>query len=222
MIHTTPEAIDLQASFRAMLDAGDRACAIEVSSHALALHRADGTHFAAAIFTNLTQDHLDFHATMEDYFAAKRRLFEGDAGARASINVDDPYGAPARAPSIPDAVTFALDAPRRLRRARAALRRRRRAASSPRTPEGELELRTRLPGRFNVANVLGALAADAPRSACRSSRSPRRCPTSRPRPGRFQALDEGQPFTRARRLRPHARLARERAARGARARPAGA
>ncbi len=76
VIHTTPEAIDLQASFRAMLDAGDRACAMEVSSHALALHRVDGTHFAAALFTNLTQDHLDFHATMEDYFTAKRRLFE--------------------------------------------------------------------------------------------------------------------------------------------------
>ena len=84
MIHTTPEAIDLQANFRAMLDGGDRACAIEVSSHALALHRVDGTRFAAAIFTNLTQDHLDFHATMEEYFAAKRRLFaEAEPPARA-------------------------------------------------------------------------------------------------------------------------------------------
>ena len=78
---TTPEAIDLQADFRAMLDGGDRACAMEVSSHALALGRAGGIHFAAAIFTNLTQDHLDFHATMEDYFQAKRLLFlPGDAG----------------------------------------------------------------------------------------------------------------------------------------------
>ena len=58
-----------------MLDGGDRACAMEVSSHALELGRADGVHFAAAIFTNLTQDHLDFHASMEDYFQAKRRLF---------------------------------------------------------------------------------------------------------------------------------------------------
>ena len=65
-----------------MLDAGDRACAIEVSSHALELHRADAIHFAAAIFTNLTQDHLDFHETMEDYFAAKRRLFNADAAGR--------------------------------------------------------------------------------------------------------------------------------------------
>ncbi len=58
-----------------MEDAGDVACVMEVSSHALALHRADAIHFAAALFTNLTQDHLDFHPTMEDYFLAKRRLF---------------------------------------------------------------------------------------------------------------------------------------------------
>ena len=89
---TTPEAIDLQRTFREMLDAGDRACSIEVSSHALELHRADAVHFAAAIFTNLTQDHLDFHATMEDYFRAKQRLFETGPGV-AVINVDDPYGA---------------------------------------------------------------------------------------------------------------------------------
>ena len=73
---TTPEAIDLQRTFREMLDAGDVACSMEVSSHALELRRADAIHFAAAIFTNLTQDHLDFHGTMEEYFLAKRRLFE--------------------------------------------------------------------------------------------------------------------------------------------------
>src|SRR3954451_5271537 len=72
---TTPEAIDLQATFRRMLDAGDTACAMEVSSHALAQSRTDGVHFAVAVFTNLTQDHLDFHAGMDDYFRAKRRLF---------------------------------------------------------------------------------------------------------------------------------------------------
>src|ERR1700736_2711787 len=72
---TTPEAIDLQADFRAMLDGGDRACAMEVSSHALELGRTEQIRFAAAIFTNISRDHLDFHATMEDYFQAKRRLF---------------------------------------------------------------------------------------------------------------------------------------------------
>src|SRR3954464_14842331 len=72
---TTPEAIDLQRTFRAMLDAGDVACAMEISSHALELRRADAVRVAAAIFTNLNQDHLDFHPTIEDYFQAKRRLF---------------------------------------------------------------------------------------------------------------------------------------------------
>ena len=74
---TTPEAIDLQADFHAMLAGGDRACAMEVSSHALELGRSQAIHFAVAVFTNLSRDHLDFHATMEDYFLSKRRLFTG-------------------------------------------------------------------------------------------------------------------------------------------------
>jgi UDP-N-acetylmuramoyl-L-alanyl-D-glutamate--2,6-diaminopimelate ligase len=89
--HTTPESIDLQAQFRQMADAGDQSCAMEVSSHALALDRVAGTRFAAAAFTNLTQDHLDFHATMEEYYLAKRRLFENEAWP-AAVNVADPYG----------------------------------------------------------------------------------------------------------------------------------
>src|SRR5215218_1722516 len=105
---TTAEAIDLQRDFRAMRDGGDVACAMEASSHALRLGRADGIHFAAAIFTNLTQDHLDFHPTMEDYYLAKRALF--DAGPRvAVVNADDPYGR-RLAQELGDAVvTFAID-----------------------------------------------------------------------------------------------------------------
>ena len=76
VIHTTPEAIDLQASFRAMVDAGDRACAMEASSHGLAQMRLDGVRLAAGAFTNLTRDHMDYHATVEDYLAAKLRLFQ--------------------------------------------------------------------------------------------------------------------------------------------------
>jgi UDP-N-acetylmuramoyl-L-alanyl-D-glutamate--2,6-diaminopimelate ligase len=191
VLHTTPEAIDLQASFRAMLDAGDRACAMEVSSHALALHRVDGTHFAAALFTNLTQDHLDFHATMEDYFASKRRLFESAPGVRV-INVDDPYGR-RLAQQHPDAVTFALSEPadygaRDLRFGVAG------AQFVATTPDGDLELRSRLPGRFNVANVLGALATahalGVPLGTIADA-----LPAVAPAPGRFQALDEDQPFT---------------------------
>jgi UDP-N-acetylmuramoyl-L-alanyl-D-glutamate--2,6-diaminopimelate ligase len=160
---TTPEAIDLQADLRAMLDGGDRACAIEVSSHALELGRVAATRFAAALFTNLTQDHLDFHATMEDYFLAKRRLFLNTAGdplwlaPRVSVvNVGDPYGR-RLAEEVKDARTFAVDGPADY------------SATDVRcgldgcsftlsTPAGERELRLPLPGRFNVANALGALA----------------------------------------------------------------
>ena len=85
---TTPEAIDLQRLFREMLDAGDRSCAMEASSHASALHRLDRVRFAVLVFTNLSQDHLDFHGDMESYFQAKRRLFTGPA----VVNVGDEYG----------------------------------------------------------------------------------------------------------------------------------
>src|SRR6185312_5527079 len=87
---TTPESVDLQAILRRMADAGDRACAMEVSSHALELERVAGVRFAAAGFTNLTQDHLDFHPDMEDYYLAKRRLFA--AGWPGVVNIGDEYG----------------------------------------------------------------------------------------------------------------------------------
>src|SRR3954466_8599884 len=102
-VRTTPEAIELQACFAAMLAGGDTACAMEVSSHALALHRADAIHWAVAVFTNLTQDHLDFHADIDDRFLAKRRLFEAGPGV-AIVNVDDPFGRRLAA-DLPDAVT---------------------------------------------------------------------------------------------------------------------
>src|ERR671928_216396 len=92
VVRTTPEAIDLQRAFRAMLDAGDVACAMEISSHALALRRAECVRVAVAIFTNLTQDHLDFPPTMEDYFQAKRLLFASDLTAARVVCADDPYG----------------------------------------------------------------------------------------------------------------------------------
>jgi UDP-N-acetylmuramoyl-L-alanyl-D-glutamate--2,6-diaminopimelate ligase len=187
---TTPEAIELQGDFREMLERGDRACAIEVSSHALALHRADAIHFAAAIFTNLTQDHLDFHPTMEDYFLAKRRLFDGRAAAEI-INVDDPYGARLAA-DRDRAITFALEheADYRALDVQTGLTG---TTCIVRTPEGEAELRTPLRGRFNVYNVLGALAAaralgvplDAAAAALAHAGSV---------PGRFEPVDAGQPF----------------------------
>src|SRR5438105_8328048 len=89
---TTPEAIDLQRLFREMLDAGDRSCVMEASSHASVLHRLDCVRFTVLVFTNLSQDHLDFHGDMEMYFQAKRRLFFAEQRPVAVVNAGDEYG----------------------------------------------------------------------------------------------------------------------------------
>jgi UDP-N-acetylmuramoyl-L-alanyl-D-glutamate--2,6-diaminopimelate ligase len=188
---TTPEAIDLQATFRRMLDAGDRACAIEVSSHALELGRAEGIHFACRVFTNLTQDHLDFHETMERYYLAKRRLFEAP-GAPSVVNVDDDYGR-RLAGEIDGATTYAID---RDANYRATDVRFDPAGSSftCETPDGPLEIETRLPGLFNVQNALAAIAAA--RALGVEPEAIRRGLAGADRvPGRFEPVDEGQDFT---------------------------
>jgi UDP-N-acetylmuramoyl-L-alanyl-D-glutamate--2,6-diaminopimelate ligase len=185
---TTPEAIDLQATFRAMLAGGDRACAMEVSSHALELGRVAGIRFACRIFTNLTQDHLDFHETMEAYFAAKRRLFE--QGGLSVVNVDDAYGR--RIAAEIDCITFAVDrdADYRGRDVEFDLMGSRFLCE---TPAGELELSSPLPGLFNVQNVLGAVAAarslGVPGEAIAAA-----LPRFGRVPGRFEPVDEGQDF----------------------------
>ena len=89
---TTPEAADLQKMFADMLDVGVRAIAMEVSSHALALGRVNGTHFSQTVFTNLGIDHLDFHGTQEEYFQAKLRLFNSEFSGTGIVNADDPFG----------------------------------------------------------------------------------------------------------------------------------
>lgn len=188
---TTPEAIDLQRTFRGMVDGGDRACAMEVSSHALELCRADSIHFAVAIFTNLTQDHLDFHPTMEHYFLAKRRLFVDVAPARSVVNVDDDYGARLAA-ELSEPVTFALerDATYRAVDVQTGLDG---SSLTIRGPDGALELTSPLRGRFNVYNVLGAFAAaravGVPAEAALGALE-----TAKLVPGRFQPVDEGQGF----------------------------
>jgi UDP-N-acetylmuramoyl-L-alanyl-D-glutamate--2,6-diaminopimelate ligase len=182
---TTPEAIDLQQTFAQMLAAGDECCAMEVSSHALELHRADAIHWEVAVFTNLTQDHLDFHPGMEAYFLAKRRLFE--AGPRAAvINVDDAYGQ--RLAADFDAVTIAIDneADLRARDVRFGL------TGSSFTVDG-LQLRSPLPGRFNVLNVLGAVAV-ARALGVDDATIARAVPQAGRVPGRFEPVQEGQPF----------------------------
>jgi UDP-N-acetylmuramoyl-L-alanyl-D-glutamate--2,6-diaminopimelate ligase len=202
---TTPEAIDLQGTFRRMLEAGDKACVMEVSSHALALHRADSIHFELALFTNLTQDHLDFHADMEDYFRAKRLLFEMGPGA-AVVNLDDEYGR--RLAREFDCVTFSTEgaaadfiatgvsfntsgATFTATPGPTGLKTEHTAGLSP--VGGGVAVRTALPGHFNVANALGAFAAavalgvgpaDAAAGLARAERVP----------GRFEPIDEGQAF----------------------------
>jgi UDP-N-acetylmuramoyl-L-alanyl-D-glutamate--2,6-diaminopimelate ligase len=188
---TTPEAIDLQRTFAEMRHAGDRACVMEVSSHALELHRADAIHFAAAIFTNLTQDHLDFHATMDDYFAAKRKLFTELRPLASIVNLDDPYGV-SLAAELPDAITYAIDAAADYRASDIAggLTG---STFTVSTPTGTVALTSPLTGRFNVLNVLGAfagaLALGVPEETAR-----RAIATAEQVPGRFQSIDEGQDF----------------------------
>jgi UDP-N-acetylmuramoyl-L-alanyl-D-glutamate--2,6-diaminopimelate ligase len=193
---TTPEAIDLQATFAAMRAAGDTHCVMEVSSHALALGRADAIHWAAAIFTNLTQDHLDFHPTMDDYFAAKCRLFFEGRPEVAIVNVDDPYGArlarelrEAGADGAARLVTVGIDSPGADLRATEIES----SFAGSAFCAGGLRLRSPLPGRFNVMNVLGAVAAvralgvdDATIAAA--------LPEAGRVPGRFEPVEEGQDF----------------------------
>ena len=181
---TTPEAIDLQETFRRMRDGGDSAVAMEVSSHALELGRVAGIRFACRVFTNLTQDHLDFHETMDAYFAAKRRLFE-EPGLSV-VNVDDGYGR--RLAAEVDAVTFGIDheADYRARDIEFDVMGSRFLLESP---DGELRIDSPLPGLFNVQNVLAAVAA------VRSLGVEQISLEGFGRvPGRFEAVDEGQDF----------------------------
>jgi UDP-N-acetylmuramoyl-L-alanyl-D-glutamate--2,6-diaminopimelate ligase len=155
---TTPEAPELNRMLREMVTQGCGACVMEASSHALALRRVDHLHFSAAIFTNLTRDHLDFHRDMEDYFLAKRRLFELlPAGAVGIVNLDDRRG-PALAPVIPRPVTYAIDTPADIRPGPLAFSLDG-LAFEVRTPRGTLALRSPLVGRPNAYNILAAVAA---------------------------------------------------------------
>jgi UDP-N-acetylmuramoyl-L-alanyl-D-glutamate--2,6-diaminopimelate ligase len=161
----TPEAIDLQRLFREMLDAGDTACVMEATSIAGAQGRLAGTRFAVLVFTNLTQDHLDYHGTMEEYYAAKRALF--DQAERAVVNVGDEWGR-RLARELPHARTF--------------------------QPDDDIDgFDLHLRGAFNRANALGAIWAarelGLPEEAIRAG-----VDRVRGVPGRFESVEAGQPF----------------------------
>ena len=190
---TTPEAIDLQRLFAEMRDAGDRSVALEASSHGAALHRLDRVRFDALAFTNLTQDHLDLHGTMEEYFFAKRGLFVSAQPPPAAVNVGDPWGRRLadeltrvhRAPLV----TFGLDDSAEVRPVGLEL-----------TPEGSrfgaggIALETRLRGLFNVENVLAAVAV-ALLLDVNDEAVARGVAEAGEVPGRFEPVDEGQPFS---------------------------
>jgi UDP-N-acetylmuramoyl-L-alanyl-D-glutamate--2,6-diaminopimelate ligase len=161
----TPESIDLQRLFRAMLDAGDRSCVMEATSIAGVKGRLAGTRFAVLVFTNLTQDHLDFHGTMEEYYAAKRALFA--QAERAVVNVGDEWGARLAA-ELPEARTF--------------------------TPDDDIPFDLKLRGRFNRANALGAIWA-ARELGVDDDAIARGVEKLQGVPGRFETVEAGQSFT---------------------------
>jgi UDP-N-acetylmuramoyl-L-alanyl-D-glutamate--2,6-diaminopimelate ligase len=191
-VRTTPEAIDLQRAFREMLDAGDRSCALEATSHGSELGRLDGVRFAALAFTNLGQDHLDFHGTLERYYDAKRRLFV-ERRPPAAVNVGDEHGrglaGELRGLGHEQLLTFGFADDADVRPEALEL-----DANGARFRAAGLELRTSLRGRFNVENALAAIAV-ARLLHVEDDAIVRGVADVTGVPGRFETVDEGQPFT---------------------------
>jgi UDP-N-acetylmuramoyl-L-alanyl-D-glutamate--2,6-diaminopimelate ligase len=192
--NTTPESLELQRIFAEIRGAGGTHATLEASSHALAMERLWGCHFAVAVFTNLTRDHLDYHQSFDAYFAAKRRLFEGTgAGApdAAVINTDDPYGAELKGLAR-STLTYGLRgsadlSPKALRLSAAGLE------FTAHTPAGDLSVRSPLVGRMNAYNILASIGAGIglgiPPEKIEQGISELAAV-----PGRFERIDEGQPF----------------------------
>lgn len=182
-VRTTPEAPELQARLAAFLAEGKRAVAMEVSSHALAMHRVDGAWFTVAVFTNLSRDHLDFHRSMDDYFAAKARLFTPEMSGRAVVNLDDPRGrlladaalVPTVGYSMADATDIVVGARESRFRWRGA------------------DMRVPLGGRFNISNAIAAATAVA-ELGIDAAAIAAGLDAARPVAGRFELVDAGQPF----------------------------
>jgi UDP-N-acetylmuramoyl-L-alanyl-D-glutamate--2,6-diaminopimelate ligase len=192
--NTTPESLDLQKYLAEIVHAGGTHAVLEASSHALALNRLWGCPFAVAIFTNLTRDHLDYHKTFEEYFAAKRRLFEGTgaaAPASAVINRDDEYGQKLVGLAA-RTLTYGLEPGADITT--------RKPAFSPaglefvaETPSGKIEIRSKLVGRPNVYNILAAVGAGVALGLSQEIIAAGIAQLSAV-PGRFERIDVGQPF----------------------------
>jgi UDP-N-acetylmuramoyl-L-alanyl-D-glutamate--2,6-diaminopimelate ligase len=193
-INTTPESLDLQQMFAEVRDEEGAAAVLEASSHALAMDRLWGCHFSAAVFTNLTRDHLDFHNTFEEYFAAKRRLFEGTGAGPADvgvINSDDPYGKQLDGIAR-RTFTYGLKNGARIKAQKYPL-----SFSglefTAQTPVGKIEVQSRLVGKINVYNILAAIGAGIALdvSGAAIERGIRELESV---PGRFERVAAGQPF----------------------------
>jgi len=196
--HTTPGALDLQELLSKMVESGLTAAVMEVSSHALALDRTSGCEYDLAVFTNLTQDHLDFHHTMDEYFEAKLRLFTGlaggqKAGKRAFVNMDDPRGSAVLAACSVPVWRYAIQnrADLRAERVRLSLAG---TTFSAATPAGTFTVESRLVGEHNVYNLLGAIGVAlqegaTPDQICEATAHITNVP------GRFERVSSGQNFT---------------------------
>jgi UDP-N-acetylmuramoyl-L-alanyl-D-glutamate--2,6-diaminopimelate ligase len=192
--NTTPESLDLQNFFAEIRDAGGTYATLEASSHALAMDRLWGCHFAAAVFTNLTRDHIDYHKTFENYFAAKRRLFEGTgAGAPdvSVLNTDDEWGKKMIGLGK-RTLTYGLQNGAELKAKKFQLTFKG-LSFTAQTPIGPIQVESRLVGRINVYNILAAMGAgiglglsnEVIESGIRNLHAVA---------GRFQRVDFGQPF----------------------------
>ena len=196
--HTTPGALDLQQLLAKMVESGLNAAVMEVSSHALALDRTSGCEYDVAVFTNLTQDHLDFHHTMDEYFEAKLRLFTGlaggqKAGKRAIVNLDDPRGNAIRAACPVPVWGYAIQSQADLKAERVRLSLTGTTFTAA-TPAGSFTVESRLVGEHNVYNLLGAIGVALHDGAT----SDQICEATSHIinvPGRFERVSSGQDFT---------------------------
>ncbi len=194
--HTTPESLDLAAYFDEIYRAGGRAAVMEVSSHALAQERVWGLRFRAGVFTNLTEDHLDYHKDMESYFVAKRKLFEG-VGAPSPelgvINLDDAWGKRLLDEPQPQQITYGVESnaqvkPKHFTFGQEGIR------ATLTTVRGRLDVESALLGRPNLENILAAVAVTEGLGVSGESIQ-RGIAALRQVPGRFEKVDAGQPFT---------------------------
>jgi UDP-N-acetylmuramoyl-L-alanyl-D-glutamate--2,6-diaminopimelate ligase len=194
-VNTTPESLDLLSYFDELVHEGGQAAVMEVSSHALAQERVWGFHFAAAVFTNLTQDHLDYHIDFESYFAAKRRLFEGlgtPPPELAVVNANDPWGTRLLDLHYPRLVTYGMNSNAQVRvkqftQGTAGLQ------ATLGTPEGKIEIQSPLLGRVNLMNILAATATAMGLGIAGGAIEAGVASLSVV-PGRFERVDAGQPF----------------------------